>query len=473
VAAGPLSVAASIVVLRGHHLAKQVFGKVGFACPGCHKRGKPIFVCRCGHEVPDLHPSVFGVLFTACPACGELLRTADLFGRLEQLSKCRYCKRELPAGASGFGKLPEFKVGVVGPKRSSKSTFVIASLWHLKTFALRNRLSVTFPDRAQEAYFHRQVEKLKAGIALEKTQHEEVPPQIMVRLTDSGGWAALLSLVDAAGEDYEELASLRNHPFEQYDALIILVDPFAEPTVQQGELGPVSPEVMRQAAPSDVAPSEVIGVVLSRLEQLGLAPGQRIGMPVAVVVTKADLPPVADRCPPLRAGWERRRFENIGAAAAEAEDADGKLQDLLRAMGLGNLVNGLRSRFDRAYFFAASPLGRPAFPARDAPFMPAGVLPPLVWLAYHVKALEEVDAVDLSIIQLYQFWRRSLRGEEGPGFTGLAWGCPLVLLAALLLLAVVLPRMLVGIFGLIFALVVLLCLYLVWVLVYREDRRGP
>ena len=288
------------------------------------------------------------------------------------------CGRDLPNAASSQGRVPEFKLGIIGPRAAGKTSFLVGALWHLETrFAPLHKMTLSFPDPVQEAAYREQVRYLSSGNALQATHHEQFPPQIVVRLQEEAGWCCLLSLVDAAGEDFTSELALNDHPLEDYDGLIVLVDPFAEPSVREGELGPLSPEIFQQTVPSDVSPFTVLSRVLGALEhRLGVLPGQRIGLMVAVVVTKVDVSPVAERCPRL----DRRphQFHCIAAAALHAERHNEAIQNLLRQMGLSNMVNQLRQRFDVVGFFAASPLGRPAFPPKAAPFEPRGVLEPVV-----------------------------------------------------------------------------------------------
>jgi hypothetical protein len=85
----------------------------------------------------------------------------------------------------------------------------------------------------------------------------------------------------------------------------------------------------------------------------------------------------------------------------------------LEDIGLGNFVGSLESRFGRVAYFACSSLGRNSDPSDASAFQPQGVLAPLVWLAYHCRALSDASDVVQAVWHFYAFFRRALRGLEG------------------------------------------------------------
>jgi hypothetical protein len=52
----------------------------------------------------------------------------------------------------------------------------------------------------------------------------------------------------------------------------------------------------------------------------------------------------------------------------------------LDALGAGNVVRGLEQYFTSVRYFACSALGRIPDPKNRAPFQPAGVIEPFLWL---------------------------------------------------------------------------------------------
>ena len=79
-------------------------------------------------------------------------------------------------------------------------------------------------------------------------------------------------------------------------------------------------------------------------------------------------------------------------------------------------------------------LSRGISPSDASAFQPQGVLAPLVWLAYHSRALSDASDVVQAVWHFYTFFRRALRGLEGTPVQLGAYGFVIVVVTSLVYL---------------------------------------
>ena len=104
-------------------------------------------------------------------------------------------------------------------------------------------------------------------------------------------------------------------------------------------------------------------------------------------------------------------YAGPAVAAQEAERDSAAVRLFLVQHGLGDLANALEIRFERVAFFAAQ---------MENP--PHGVLAPLIWLSHHTGAFSDLPGWYWALGNLRRWWRRALRGREGPRAANIAWG---------------------------------------------------
>lgn len=465
---GPIITLLAIGYLRGREFIAYAAQRISYTCPRCARSGRPAYKCPgCGRTHDDLIPGIYGLFRARCgnPPCIASLPTCVAAGRDRLQKACQRCGADIPHAA--VGTRPEYRIALVGAASSGKSNLLVTAIWQLKErFAPENGLKVTFADATEEKQYDRLVNQLKSGIPMTKTWDRL--PALTVGLEDEDGeGSCLLHLFDAAGEHFADESALRDHPIEGADAIIFVVDPFAEEAVYRGALGDLDSLVLSRANAAVEQAQYIAARLVNVLEQKLVNPNSRFHIPVAVVVTKVDVAGVGKR---YRVGSTdlARRFTTFAAAVDRAEREEARVLTLLHDIGLGNLVQLFEARFDVVGYFAASPLGRSLADDPNRGFEPRGVVPPLVWLCGAMSALGDTDPVHVFLTNTHLFTVRCLRGLEGRGMRQLLWAVLLGGLTIGILIAILLPGPLKVLYGIVVIPVVLLYISLVYTLVYQR-----
>lgn len=465
-AGAPLAAIAAIIYLRTQELVARAGYRISYTCPGCARTGRPHYKCHaCGGSHDDLRPGVHGVFFARCghANCGAMLPTCHAAGR-DRLRKACRCGTEIPHDAAG--SRPEFQVAIVGAASSGKSNLLVTAVWCLREqFAPENGLKVTFADPAEEARFNQLVGHMKAGVPMNKT-FDRMPALTIGLESEGHDGACLLHLFDAAGEHFADERTLGEHPIERADAIIFVIDPFAEDAVNRGAIGELDPAAVARANAATEQAQHIAARLINVLEKKLVAANRRFHIPVAVVVTKVDVGGLAER---YRVGGTRldRRFRDFAEAGRRAEREESRVRRLLSDCGLSNLVSTFDAKFDSVGYFAASPLGRSLADAPGRVFEPRGVLSPIVWLCWAADALGDADPADVFVFNAHLYAVRCLRGVEGPGKRAGAWLALAGAAALLVGLGAVLPFPLRVLLGIIVVPLVLCYCWMAYCLVYR------
>ena len=464
-----------IGLLRGEGLIKYSFRKIGFTCPHCSHHGLPHFRCpTCQAIHPNLQSGLAGVFCTPCPN-GHLLPTADVLGRLRLPMVCPRCLQDMSGVL--LGDRSEFKIAIVGATRSGKTNVLYAALWQLiEVFGPRNDVVITFGSTVEEQAFNYVVDRLRHGEPMPKTPPLDIPKAISIGLSD-GDRQCTLHLYDAAGEDFEDEASLDKHPIGTYDGILFVIDPFAEEGVLDGILDPLERQEAGKAFPASQPASVILGRLINVLERrFRLSPGKRILMPIAVTVTKVDVFGLGKKRD-LGNNSLHGNYASMKSASNRAEMESERVRELLLEAGLGNLVQIFEARFESCEYFAVAslcPIAKPK--ANGDAFRPRGVLAPFIWLCSETNALSDVDIFEFFFVNSHVFVIRALRGLEGTQvqmstMATLVAGILLVVLGVSLLFAFDVPPLLMFLAGG-FQCFLLVVLY-VWLaidLVYRRYR---
>jgi len=423
----PLGVLITVGVLKCETLFKYSFRRIRYTCPKCSTQALPLFRCPgCNQIVEDLEPSVFGVLRARCE-CGHPLPTTDWKGRLALTKVCPNPECNQDLHHDDLGHRSEYRIAMVGARSSGKTNLMITSVWQLEEqFAPKNRLAVSFGKSADESAYRASVAMLKGGLPMTQTVHH-VPNALSLSLKPEEGHSSLLYVYDAAGESFQDEQRLADHPIDKYDGLMLVVDPWAEEGVQGGLAGDVDQAEIRAANPAPIEALEILGRLVTVLERvLDVPPGGVFPLPLAVVVTKADVNGIDQRFRIVADDLDRA-FYNITRAADHAERHSRKVRSFLRQAGLGNLIGIVESRFGRVGYFAVSALRPPqtegdprGLPGRNG-FRPHGVLAPLIWLCYYTDALSDTDLFDRTFMNWHVYVSRCLKGREGVRAQIITW----------------------------------------------------
>jgi GTPase SAR1 family protein len=369
--------------------------RIGFRCVGRGGRGDGCAAAldeRLAEYTGSTANASLPPVFTApgkrsradCPACGKPT------GR----RVCPECHNALPSAyCDSSGRI----VALVGAKNAGKSTY-IAVLLH----ELMNRIGteldaslVACDDRTIDRYKHDFARPLYDLRRLLPTTPSAVtaPREPMVFLltrTRGSRWRSrerslALVLFDTAGEDLRsrDVRDLHLRYLEAADAIIFLVDPL--------ELAGSQASVGNGGVPPGDLDSEPINVLARVTESLRqrheVRPGDRLGVPVAVALTKIDaLGPVVRR----QSALYRSRGLPGRLDLDDREAVHEQVRSLLDGWHAGQLSRYLEQQYREYALFGLSALG--GVP-RDGQVGSGGVRPhrvedPLLWLLYRFGLLD-------------------------------------------------------------------------------------
>jgi hypothetical protein len=144
---------------------------------------------------------------------------------------------------------------------------------------------------------------------------------------------------------------------------VLIVDPFALSDLED----------YASETTSETPFSDTVSVLISGINQMLVRrPTDPCGVPLAVVIAKADALPVDDF--PFLA--------NLVTSASNPHDEalNARCRQALEKLGEGGSVRALEQKFSNIQYYACSALGRSAAFGNNSAFQPRGVLEPLLWL---------------------------------------------------------------------------------------------
>lgn len=296
---------------------------------GIYKR-TPVYSCdQCNKPHADLWPGLRGVFFHRCEYCNNSLPTLGLWGRgrnrLER--RCRVCNTPIPSGTQ-----PEERIALVGGPSAGKTTFLLEAARQLASADLNAHPIVSEQGKELKQGWT----NLDQGILPDPTQDSITYLFTLSRPKRK----TTLYFIDPPGykfatiHDFEEQESIR-----YLDGLLLLVDPFTLPGLGH------------HAASF----RDVVAATIATASRLRRSSGRRKSMvPLAVILTKADLPPIAAEIGDIKTQTPKR------------------YRDALLKWQAGNEVRILEVYFQYVYYFACSSLQ-----------YPKGVLEPVLHILNH------------------------------------------------------------------------------------------
>ena len=358
---------------RGYLLAKRFFT----VCPHCHTKARlPQYFCPgCGAVHGSLIPSSYGILHHTC-RCGQKLPATFFLGRGALRSQCPEpgCAQALEQSHTESRKL---FVPVTGAKSVGKSAFLYTALQELVEHrAGELGLSHSFVEAGTERDFERTRDQFARGRRPDVTM-DALPRALTLRLDRAGQSPRVLYLYDPAGEAFADTQGTGLHKYQEYlSGLVFLVDPFAIPAVADEYRAQLAAHA-DALRPSTVPVEDTFARILIGMEEFfGLRKGERIRVPVAVVLGKTDAFDLDDRIGE-RAVDARMASSPAGAAREGVRDA--LVREQLRAWGEGPFVQQLETRCSKVRYFTCSSLGRMP-DSTDRAFEGRGVLDPVMWI---------------------------------------------------------------------------------------------
>lgn len=122
-------------------------------------------------------------------------------------------------------------------------------------------------------------------------------------------------------------------------------------------------------------PDDVLASLIEKVKSVAKPDRQgRFTMPLAVVLSKADLPGLDEKIG--QAACDAYLAANPECPVADAQDA--VLRDVLLEYGMGNFLTSLKASFRSYRFFAASAVGHERLAGA---YDPKGVVEPFAWIA--------------------------------------------------------------------------------------------
>ncbi|HLM67480.1 MAG TPA: hypothetical protein VK358_08135, partial [Longimicrobium sp.] len=337
---------------RGYLLVKRFFT----VCPSCHTTAPlPEYFCPgCRAVHRRLIPSSYGILHHTCE-CGHKLPSTFFLGRGALSSRCpnAECAQALEQSHTESRKL---FVPVTGAKSVGKSAFLHTALQELVEHrAGELGLSPSFVEAATEREFEHTRGQFARGRRPDVTM-DALPRALTLQLERTGQSPRLLYLYDPAGEAFASTEGAGLHRYQEYlSGLVFLVDPFGIPAVADEYRAQLAAhkDALR---PSTVPVEDTFARILIGMEEFfGLKKGERIRVPVAVVLSKADAFDLEDRIGE-RAVDARTATAPAGTSRVAVRDA--LIRDQLRAWGEGAFVQQVEMRCAKVRFFTCSSLGR-------------------------------------------------------------------------------------------------------------------
>jgi hypothetical protein len=326
--------------------------------PGCNIQytgiyhGLPTYCCpnpACSKPHPNLWPSWSGVFYHVCDNCGTRLPTLDILGR-DQLSRiCGHCQTVIP-----HPQHAEMRIEVIGGSRVGKTSFLLATARQLIESRAPDAVQVALPQQQHELETH--WTNLEHGVPPPPTT--SVTSAYLFFLSDNHRQTTLY-YYDASDQQFATIRYFDEHEILRgMHGLILLIDPFTLPALSSEATN------YQDAAPSSIPFNDVVSATIAAAARVQRSRfGQKSRIPLAVVITKADMQPIRN---------------TLGNFTQVPENE--RCRMALEAWQAGNDIRALEIYFETVRYFACSALGRSPSPSSPTAFIPMEVLPPLQWL---------------------------------------------------------------------------------------------
>ncbi|WP_158846658.1 TRAFAC clade GTPase domain-containing protein [Saccharothrix deserti] len=307
-------------------------------CPSCHERvTRPIYRCPapgCGAAHRNLVPGTAGVLRRTC-RCQNTLPTLLALGKNKLSAQCGSCRHELPLkGLSA----PTVHIPVIAGPKAGKSVFMHSAVSRLM---LRDD-GFEFADPRAKESFERNIELGVHRDPSRALKTATVKPRAYNVFVGRSRARRLLYLYDPAGEHVESVDHLADAQFLAFTkGVVFIVDPFSLRQVRSD----TDRAVLGKVSASNTAPKEVLERFVEALAERGFSRrGNRINVPVAVVLTKCDglLDPSGTTHP------------YAGLVRATRDERDQAIRAWLAEVGQRALLTSLDNHFGTVSCFAVS-----------------------------------------------------------------------------------------------------------------------
>ena len=355
-------------------------------CPYCERRYViPMFQCpKCGNIHTKLIPGPYGIWHREC-TCGEILPTTFLLGRSKLKSFCPECSHELAASDA-----QQFSISLVGGTSSGKTT-LLTSFYHGLFSRIDSNVDIDYDIPDLHADMFDNLESWFKGAYLGATPVSETAEMYSVLLSsDSLEIRKQFSIYDISGEAFDDPKMETMLPLYQLrdsDGTVLVIDPLSSSELRER----VASEGGNVSDYSSVDNAQVITNYVTYLNTVltnkGL--GKRNNKPVAVVITKVDIPLIASEI--SYAAINNKFQAEQGRFVSFSNARDAICEEFLKDNGLYDVVNALTVNCNNVHYFPVSAIGH----EQDGTlFRPENVMEPFSWILW------EADPVLAKLIDL-------------------------------------------------------------------------
>lgn len=358
--------------------------KIFTACHNCKEKSLiPTYICpECGAKHTNLTPGVYGILHRTCTGddpdhyCGHKLPTTFFNGRKELEAECPHCGTALSDRESKPICIP-----VVGGRSVGKTAFITAfSKDFIDNVAPSIGIETEFYNTSKEAVYGEITQDYMQG----STRMTERPQDINQASSVSFSFflknnelkpERLVHVYDIAGEVFTD--STENEIQKQYEycqGIVLMIDPFAIPTVRYAYEDQLSPEDIAGIGTADI--NGIIDSFLNKLREVtGLSDQKMSNVPIAVVISKIDSAVLESIVGD--SAVKTAMAENPSVFDDYFNTMDYLCRKFLKENDMESFVNNVELKFKDCRYFACSAIGH----TRDqGSYNPMGVLAPMQWL---------------------------------------------------------------------------------------------
>lgn len=353
-------------------------------CPDCQTRTViPMFRCSnpdCGRIHTRLVPGPYGIWHRTC-VCGTKLPTVFLLGRSKLKAVCPKCYWGInKAVEMASSDSMQFSISLVGGTSSGKTT-MLSAYWHeffARAEEQKEQYSYTLPKLCESDFYH--LNNLFTGAT---TSHDTdienntaIPYKVLIAPVNMKKKVEY-TLYDIRGEVFNnaELQRIRTqYQFTDSDGLVFVIDPLSSVKMKSS----AAQEGDNVDKASTVDPEKVMVNFTTYLatELRKNSAGDRINRPVAVVITKADLPSVRRRISYMKIKYEMAQNPSYYQSFEEAKN-DACRRFLREDIGFEHLVDTLEGKFSKVQYFPISAIGHDE---NGEAYEPEHIMEPFDWI---------------------------------------------------------------------------------------------
>lgn len=352
--------------------------KIFVACPSCKsKYFIPTYICpSCGARHSDLTPGKYGAFFRTCQ-CGKKLPAHFLLRRDRLEAECPNCGHSL----SGTGNRP-LCVPIIGGRSSGKTAFITAfSCEFIERVAPRNGMEIQHYNKENHDFYEKVLRShYLNGTSMQSKEATDIKAASSVAFSFMVHHKKmkpdrLIQIYDIAGETFVNNTEneLQLH-YTYSEGIVFVLDPLSIPSIRNRLDEGISEVDKSSVGTLDV--DLVLDSFLNKLRQItGHASGDALDIPIAVVISKADIRTVDEFIgdEKISAYLSQNGLDMNKYTAVE----DRLCREFLTENGMAHFVNAIDMKFKNNRYFKCSAIGHSRERGR---YNPKGVLEPMEWI---------------------------------------------------------------------------------------------